>query len=229
MNNDNTSLRKNKKEGKKLDFIPFDKRKKTLNDIKKTSTLSNNKKKNFKINVPSIVFVIIIGIILFIVSSQYNNLLLFSKRNENYNMVNNYNSVYAVVNEDGREDLFRDIGYDVVKNKKERLNDKLLETTYAYRKNGDNSDYINVYYDNNNIVTYVVVGLYYNKDDFDIVKLTKDSNAILRNFVNIKIHPKDIEKIKSSNYVSIKKRKVKISYILPKEEENYYHIEIIAE
>lgn len=239
MNNDNASLNKSNKEGIKLDFVPFENRLVKKEEIEKrifrqsNEKIENNKKiktvKKTK-NSKKILIIIISLLIfmLFILSSLYNEYILYGTNKENYRLVNKFSGICASIDFDDRPDLLRKIGFDDVKVKTEKLHDKNYVTTYAYHQTGEKIDSINVYYDEDNKVKYVMLELNYKKENYNTNILVSDSNAIISNFFNVYISKNEIKDLISSNHVLIKEKNIKITYDLSTDE-NYYTVTISLE
>ena len=89
---------------------------------------------------------------------------------------------------------------------------------------------INVYYDENSVVKYVNLNLAYNKNKFSISKITSDCNAILNNFVNIKVTKKVISKVKQNKYYNEDiKNNISLTYKITKEINDYYMLNVIIQ
>ncbi len=231
MNNDNASLNKSNKEGKKLDFVPFENRLVKKEEIEKrifrqsNKKIENNKKTSKKI---LIIIISLLIFMLFILSSLYNEYILYGKDKENYRLVNKFSGICASIDFDDRPDLLRKIGFDDVKIKTEKLHDKNYVTTYAYRQTGDRTDNINVYYDEDNKVKYVMLELNYKKENYNTNILVSNSNSIISNFINVYISKNEIKNLISSNHVLIKEKNIKITYDLVTDE-NYYTVTVSLE
>lgn len=228
MNNHNTSFKKDNKEVKIIDFIPFEDRNTKISEIKINKTKKNNINKSYKKTNKVFVVILLIAIIIgFILSAHYNVYEANKNRSVNYKKINVHKSTYAKIKSSDRINLLRKIGFDIVKLKNEKLGSKNYPTTYAYRKNGDYSDYITVYYDNNS-VKYIMLELSYNKVNFSYNKLLWDSDAIINNFITVSLEKKDIDKLLKKKYIIINRNNVKITYKVTSKD-TYYIISITVE
>ncbi len=233
MKKGSASLNKSNKEGIKLDFVPFENRLVKKEEIEKRILTESNKKieSGKKIKISRKILIIIFSLLifmLFILSSLYNEYILYGTNNENYRSINKFSGIYASIDFDDRSNLLRKIGFDDVKVKTEKLYDKNYVTTYAYHQNGDRVDSINVYYDENNTVKYVAIELNYKKEEYNTNILVSDSNAIISNFINVYINKNKINDLVNSNNVLIREKNVVITYNLSSDE-NYYTVTISLE
>ncbi len=222
MSEKNTSYKYNKnKEEPKIIFeeFPYDENGK----IKK-----EEKNKNNGIYTFAVIFIIIT---LFIISSILNQVILYSTESNNYKTINKFNGDYATIILSDRENLFKKIGFVSIYQKKENINGKITDITYASNKVVEPLvNNINVYYDENSVVKYVNLNLAYNKNKFSISKITSDCNAILNNFVNIKVTKKVISKVKQNKYYNEDiKNNISLTYKITKEINDYYMLNVIIQ
>lgn len=206
MSIDNRSLKENK-EDKNITFISFDNKnvKESINN--KDNTIKENKNIKSKIIVLVIITLILL---LYIISSIYNNWYLENNTDSKYKVINKLNTRYAIIKEEDRHNLFKKIGYIKVKNEKGILYDKVYDTTYAYRTNGEKNDYINVYYEKDK-VKYVMICLTYKKEDYSKNKVFVDANNILNNFINFSINVSDIDTLDNDKSLSKEINDIKLN------------------
>lgn len=194
-------------------------------------TYHEKKDRNKSKRMALIISLIIILIILLLASSAFNVWYLMYGDNS-YKMVNEYSGDYAKIPSSKRSELFKRIGFDE-SNEEVKSNDKeSYITTYAYKNHGDNlTDYINVYYDDNNKVNYITLNLIYEKNDFTITSVSEDCNNILKNFMNVNTKEKYIETMLEDGYYYVidEKTKINISYELVYESNEFYVLTIICQ
>ena len=225
MNKDNSSLKRNNKGRRILNFVPFEKRLVQKEEIEKRIFGKPNKKVKAS-KVFLIILIIIFAIILFVTSSLYNEYIIYGTNNENYKSINKFPGVYAIIDYNDRLSLLREIGFDVVKLTEEE--NENYTATYAYYKKGDKVDSIDIYYDENDRVKYLMLELNYKKKDYNINTLISDSNSIISNFINVSINKNKINELNNSKHIILREKDVKITYDLSTDG-NYYIINIVLE
>lgn len=151
---------------------------------------------NLKIN--KIVIYIIIGLILFIISSFLNLKYLDKDLNDKYKLVDKTLEDFATIKD--RKKLFYDIGFETVSESVKELDSSFYETTEASgnRIMDDYQDKLLVYYDINNRVQKVVFELIFKEEDFAYNNI----NAVIKNFTNIEINKNMIKKAINNESVS---------------------------
>ena len=207
---------KNKKEDK-IVFEPFPGKKKKQKHLKKIMLF---------------IIIVIILVALYVSSSILNKIVLYGNVSEDYKTTNRFDSNYASIPKDNREDVLKNIGFTGVMSRKKRLNDKVYDANYAYKKlkeYGNKIDEITVVYDNNDKVKYIELSLVYLKDDFSISRVAADSNAILKNYVLMTTPKNAIAEAKNNGYYyyNDSKTKTKASYILTSLDKKYYTLKVI--
>ncbi len=225
MNKDNSSLKRNNKGRRILNFVPFEKRLVQKEEIEKRIFGKPNKKVKAS-KVFLIILIIIFAIVLFVTSSLYNEYIIYGINNENYKSINKFPGVYAIIDYNDRLSLLREIGFDVVKLTEEE--NENYTATYAYYKKGDKVDSIDIYYDENDRVKYLMLELNYKKKDYNINTLISDSNSIISNFINVSINKNKINELNNSKHIILREKDVKITYDLSTDG-NYYIINIVLE
>lgn len=194
---------------------------------KEDKTIEKNKKKNKKKNSIFKILIIIVLISLFIGSSILNKIVLSEIESKSYKVVNKFKGNYANIKKEDRTKLFKEIGFDVSKEKIEIKDDTSYITTYAFRKlsiDNDLADSISVYYDINNNVTYIVLTLIYEKDEFGIFEVAADCNAIIKNFVDINTSRNMINQAMENNYYYSKDKDTKITSFYSLTDNNGYYV-----
>lgn len=209
----------NKKESK-IEFEPFPGSVKTKRNMR-------NLKKIFLI-----ILLFFLLVFLYVSSSILNKIVLYGNASEEYKTINKFNSNYASIPNDDREEVLKNIGFTSVMSRKKQLNDKVYDSNYAYKKTkGYNNkiDEIAVVYDNNDSVKYIELILVYSKYDFSISRVAADSNAILKNYVKMATPKKAIAEAKNNGYYYYNdlKTKTKASYILTSVDKKYYSLKVI--
>ena len=206
----------NKREDK-IEFEPFPGKRK--------------KQKCLKKNMLFIVTTIIL-VALYVSSSILNKIVLYGSVSEDYKTANKFDSNYASIPKNNREDVLKNIGFTGVMSRKKQLNDKVYDANYAYKKlkeYGNKIDEITVVYDNDDKVKYIELSLVYLKDDFSISRVAADSNAILKNYVLMTTPKNAIAEAKNNGYYyyNDSKTKTKASYILTSLDKKYYTLKVI--
>lgn len=181
MNDNKTSFikKENKKKGNiKFEEFPGEKR--------------NNEKNIEKTKNKNVFFYIIIVLVIIILSilSSYLNEHLLNRSKDGYKVINNFKGVFATIDEEDRKDLFIKIGFDKALTEIVKKDDYNYMTSYAYKKKYNNIDeleYIRTYYDDYNRISFIDLGLIYNKESLVSAEVVKDVNNVLNNFINLKI------------------------------------------
>lgn len=222
-----TSLsNKNDKTEDKVIFMdfPYDKKNKKEKNINKLR------------NIIIWFMIIIVLLILFLGSTVMNMQILENNARSNYKIINKFDSSFAKIVPEDRVSLYKDMGYSVAKVETRNRDDKNYITTYAYYKFYDDiaqADSITVYYDDKNVVDYLMVNMVYKKSDFNERDVVMDCNNILKNLVDIEITSKSITEVKNNAYYYQKEPEINASssYSLYEinEGEHYYVLTIIIE
>ena len=226
MNENKTSFTKkeNKKKGIiKFEEFPGDKRNNEKN-IEKT------KNKNVFLYIVIVLVIVILSIL-----SSYLNEYILNKSKDSYKVINSFNGIFATIYEEDRNDLFIEIGFDDVSDGVVKKDGYNYITSYAYKKKYDDIgdyEYIRVYYDNYNKISFIDLGLIYNRESLISSEVIKDVNNVLSNFINLKI---DEFMIKDS--INNKEEKtyefidgINIMYEVKKiNQDNYYLLNITIE
>lgn len=221
MNEKNTSYKNNKnKEEPKIIFeeFPYD----------DNGKIKRKDKKSNGIYTFAVIFVIIA---LFIISSILNQVVLYDKESNSYKTVNKFNGDYATIIEGNRENVFKQIGFVSIYQKKENINSKITDVTYASNKVAESiSNDINVYYDEDAAVKYINLNLAYSKDKFSINKATSDCNAILNNFVKVKIKKSAITEVnKNKYYHEDTQNNISLTFKINNDIKDYYILNVIVQ
>lgn len=175
------------------------------------------------------IYACLVFVLLLVVSSLLNNAFANGKGNSGYKMINKYTGSYAMIKSNKRENLFKEIGFEKVEEKRTTKDYKSYVTTYAYKKAYDDVpslDSISVYYDKKDMVSYINMNLVYKNKDFISSKMTDDCNTILKNFVNLNISESSIQTVMNKKYYYSNDvtSKSSVTYMLNSFEKDGYNI-----
>ncbi len=184
------------------------------------------KNKYFKYLVIIIFFILLIG------SGFFNYWLLNKSEEGNYKKINDFKENYATIYIEERKDLFQKMGFSNITNDKGIKDGKEYDMTYGdYKKyNGFNMlDSINVYFDNNE-VDYINLNLIYKLNEFKTYKVLKESNSILKNFIEVNLNDNVMTELKNNDYYFLKDDNLKANFIfkvLPTLNDDYITLNIV--
>lgn len=176
-------------------------------------------------------FIIVLILIIMLIGSGFLNVWYLNKDVVNgYKTVNVFDGNVAVINNDEVKQLFSEIGFDGYSRETVLMNNTKYDTTYAYKKHDGNlTDWVSVYYDEQRQVRYLSLSLTYLKKDFTKSGMQDDCNAILQNFLRVKTDASSIDNLMLYDYFFIKNEYgIEVSYEVTYESNEIYIMTIIC-